>query len=421
MMRRAVRLTLLVLFLAATGLTAYLFWVAEQQSDRAAASMRTFDEAARAAMTRAGELRSAQQAYVVPGQGSDFWFGRSHTLQSDLKTKVSSLRAQATSSPAVTALETALGLLQDFEQMDVRAREFTRAAQDADAANLIFSDGLDLTRKIAEQLDAARTAELASGNALVASLRHRELFSVGAAAAAALLIVILLVPVREAPPIPLTLSITPQPDVERIAAEAPVDALPLERDWRPEPELEPELEPEPAPVPALGVEPGPLGPVEQEPTVNLPAVADLCTELAQVTDTRALPEMLGRAAMLLDASGIVLWIADPDGRELAPIVTHGYSPHVVTRLGIIGRDAQNVTAAAFRTSLMQTLPSGAESRGAVAVPLVTAAGCVGVMAAEVGHGGERRESTLAAAGIVAAQLATLVGPPSSRAARAEVG
>jgi hypothetical protein len=403
MMRRAVRLTLLVLFLAATGLTAYLFRVAEQQSDHAAAAMQAFGEAARTATAAAGELRSAQQAYVAPGQGPDFWFGRSHALQTDLKTRVSALRAQATSSPAVTALENALGLLQDFEQMDFRAREFARAAQDADASNLIFSDGLDLTRKISEQIDAARTAELGASTELVASLRRREMFSVGAAAAAALLIVILLVPVRDAQAAPVVMPVAALPDVERTVGETPMDALPIERDWRPEPEPEP-----PAQVAA-------------EAAVSLPAVADLCTELAQVTDTRVLPEMLGRAATLLDASGIVLWIADPDGRELAPIVTHGYSPHIVTRLGIIGRDAQNVTAAAFRTSLMQTMASDAASSGAVAVPLVTAVGCVGVMAAEVGNGGERRESTLAAAGILAAQLATLVGPPSSRAARAEVG
>jgi hypothetical protein len=55
------------------------------------------------------------------------------------------------------------------------------------------------------------------------------------------------------------------------------------------------------------------------------------------------------------------------------------------------------------------------SNGAIAVPLVAAAGCVGVMAAEVKNGGEQQEQLLAAASIVAAQLATLAGPPSARA------
>ena len=116
----------------------------------------------------------------------------------------------------------------------------------------------------------------------------------------------------------------------------------------------------------------------------------------------------------------MLWIADPDGRELSPIVTHGYSQQMVARLGTILRDAENVTASAFRTSLMQTVDTDAVSNGAIAAPLVTPAGCVGVMAAEMRHEGEKDSLKLAAAAIVAAQLATLVGPPSTRAqARAD--
>jgi hypothetical protein len=54
------------------------------------------------------------------------------------------------------------------------------------------------------------------------------------------------------------------------------------------------------------------------------------------------------------------------------------------------------------------------SAGAIAAPIVTPAGCVGVMAAEVLHDSERQNMKLAAATIVAAQLATLVGPPAAR-------
>jgi hypothetical protein len=163
-------------------------------------------------------------------------------------------------------------------------------------------------------------------------------------------------------------------------------------------------------------------PVPPVPFLDLDTVASLCTDLARVTDTHALPAILGRAAAVLDAPGIVLWIADPDGRELSPIVTHGYSPKMVTRLGTILRDDENVTASAFRTALTQTVDMDAVSNGAIAAPLVTPAGCVGVMAAEVRREGEKDSGKLAAAAIVAAQLATLVGPPSSRAqARADVG
>jgi hypothetical protein len=150
------------------------------------------------------------------------------------------------------------------------------------------------------------------------------------------------------------------------------------------------------------------------PAIDLPGVASLCSDLARVMDTQALPAILERAAAVLDAPGIVLWIADPDGRELSPIVTHGYSQQLVSRLGTILRDAENATASAFRTSLLQTVKTDAVSNGAVAAPLVTPAGCVGVMAAEVRNAGERDAAKLAVATIFAAQLATLVGPPSAR-------
>ena len=170
----------------------------------------------------------------------------------------------------------------------------------------------------------------------------------------------------------------------------------------------PEAEAEPEPEPAERLR------LRLAPTTDFAGVASLCADLARVVDTRALPSLLDRTALLLDASGIILWIADPDGRELNPIFAQGYPQQLVNRLGTIPRDAENATAAAFRTSLLQTVMADEISAGAIAAPLVTPGGCVGVMAAEVRHDSEREAATLAAATIVAAQLATLVGPPSAR-------
>ena len=170
----------------------------------------------------------------------------------------------------------------------------------------------------------------------------------------------------------------------------------------------PVLEAEAGPAPAESLR------LRLAPTTDFAGVASLCADLARVVDTRALPSLLDRTALLLDASGIILWIADPDGRELNPIFAQGYPQQLVNRLGTISRDAENATAAAFRTSLLQTVMADEISGGAIAAPLVTPGGCVGVMAAEVRHDSEREAATLAAATIVAAQLATLVGPPSAR-------
>jgi hypothetical protein len=167
---------------------------------------------------------------------------------------------------------------------------------------------------------------------------------------------------------------------------------------------------------SVGRPPSPAPP--ELPSLDLAAIAAICSDLARVGDTRAVPNLLERAARTLDAAGIVLWIADPDGRELSPIVVHGYSPQMASRLGTIQREAANVTASAYRTGLMQTVKGDAVSNGAIAAPLVGVGGCLGVMAVEMKNGGEQRETLLAAATIFASQLSTLVGPPSARS-RAE--
>ena len=403
MTKRAVRLALLVVFLAAMGVTAYLFWKAERHATAMAAAAATFDGSARDAMAHVADLRAAQQAYVAAGQGADFWFARTSALTDDLKARIASLKSEASAPATLTALDDAFGVLQDFEQMDRRAREFTRGRQMVLASDLIFADGLEVTRKVSEAIDQARVAEASSRSAAESAERRRQMYSFGAALAAATLVVLLLLPSgaakREAAEPVAT--VTPlAPPVPRDAADITLD---LDESW----------------APAQTARPSSAAPAalekETAPAVDLLKVAGICADLARLGDTRALPAVLERAAGILDASGIILWIADPDGRELAPIVTHGYPANLINRLGTIQRDAQNATAAALRTGLLQTVHADAVSNGAIAAPLVTAAGCVGVMAAEVRNGGEQHEPVVAAAGIVAAQLATLVGPPSSRA------
>ncbi len=249
------------------------------------------------------------------------------------------------------------------------------------------------------------------------------MYALGAAAAAALLAVLLLAPRPSDPEVLVT--------VDRRAGAAErgltfdLDGA-LDEGWSPPRKLTPQPSaPETAaPVPAqAAAEPTPVAvePVSATqrerpalPPFDLGTVASICTELARVADTQSLPAILERAAALLDASGIVLWIADPDGREMSPVITHGYPPQMVSRLGTLPGDAENATAAAFRTSLLQTVRASATAAGAIAAPLVTAGGCVGVMAAEMRNEGEKDASKLAAARIVAAQLATLVGPPAVR-------
>lgn len=277
--------------------------------------------------------------------------------------------------------------------MDLRARGLIRGRQLSQASDMIYADGLELTKKAADAIGRALLAETIAGDVQAAGEQQQQAMMLGAAAAIALLTLLLLVP-------------TPRAEPEPIAAPSM-----LPRDPRPEPPARAVAKPvaaEPPPQPAPQPRP------EPKPAVDLDRVAVLCRELARVPDTQALPALLERTAAVLDASGLVVWIADPDGRELSPVLIHGYPPALASRLGTIAKDAVNVTASAFRTGLLQTVKADAVSAGAIAVPLVAASGCVGVMAAEMRNGGEQQGPLLAAASIVASQLATLVGPPSAR-------
>jgi hypothetical protein len=306
------------------------------------------------------------------------------------------------------------------------------------ASDVIFADGVELTDAALAALERARAAEQAARAEAVELNDRRSLFAIAAGAASAVLVVLLLVP----SPAPRVVPAVPEPATSLRPIETPkpvaasTEAVEAEQWARAraalsEPAIVAAVAPEkaaaddtaagpaapPAPDEAVSVEaaekehaPAAFAP----PSTDFSGVASLCIDLARVVDTRALPSLLDRAAALLDASGIILWIADPDGRELNPIFAQGYPPQLVNRLGTIPREAENATAAAFRTSLLQTVMADEFSAGAIAAPLVTSGGCVGVMAAEVRHDGERQDLKLAAASIVAAQLATLVGPPAAR-------
>ena len=393
MSRLPVRVTLLFACVAAIGYSAFLLWSSETHIRLTDTTTRQFAAGSRAASLDVAELRAAQQAYVAVGQGQDFWFARVSALVKDLGGKVAGLKPSAATPEAVTALDDAMGALQDFEQMDRRARDYARGHQLTLASDLVFTDGFDLTKKAGGALERALTAELVARDADVGGLRRKQGLTLAGAAGVTTLGLLLLLPAGRP---------RQEPEIAAAPASAPAPAPAVSADAL-------------ADLQDFGVVARPVVPQAPVRTnVDLGGMAALCADLARIQDTRALPALLERAAAILHASGIVLWIADPDGRELAPIVLHGYPAHLAARFGTIPRDAGNVTAAAYRTGLLQTMKGDAISNGAVAAPLVTSGGCVGVMAAEMKDGGEQQDTLLASAAIVASQIATLVGPPAVR-------
>jgi hypothetical protein len=138
----------------------------------------------------------------------------------------------------------------------------------------------------------------------------------------------------------------------------------------------------------------------------LHGLADLGVEVARVANAAELGPLLERAAGLVGARGVVVWLASEDGQHLVAAMAHGYDAKVLGRMGAIGVGDQNLTAAAFRNRAAALADAHGAAPAAVAVPLMASTGVSGVLAAEIADG-HSIEHAAGVAAVIAGQLATL--------------
>lgn len=162
----------------------------------------------------------------------------------------------------------------------------------------------------------------------------------------------------------------------------------------------------PADVMASAVAVAPVAVVPTDP--DLLATANLCTQLGRLDKTSDVAPLLHEVVRILDAVGLVVWIWHPDTAELKPALAQGYSEKVISQLPPVRPDADNATAAAFRSAQACAVNGTSLTSGALVVPLITAAGCLGALAMELRHGGEHTGWVRALVTIFAAQLARIV-------------
>lgn len=322
-------------------------------------------------------LRAAQAGYVAAGQGPDFWMKRGSELASEIEIRISSLQAPSTSDEARAHYDAALAALTALATIDKKARTAIANGERLQASDLIFMDSSESTQRLTAELQAAGDVELAASAAQLASTRRLRLAATGAGLLVILgLAAFLAQRGRAAAPVA-----SPEPVVD-LSAWKPAEALKFDDAW-----------------PAQAV--------------NLKDAAEVCVDLARVLDGRDVQPLLERAAAVLDAKGLVLWVVDQSGLVLLPSLASGYPDRVLRKLGSLDTAADNPTSLAFRSMQAQMIHSPTVgSTGAIAVPLITASGCIGVLAAEVKKS-TPSDDTLSVARMFAAQLATFVVPTSS--------
>jgi hypothetical protein len=151
--------------------------------------------------------------------------------------------------------------------------------------------------------------------------------------------------------------------------------------------------------------------VHEESGVDFVALARLCTRLGRASDACDVIRGLEEAVRVMRAVGLVLWVSDAVGCDLAPVFVHGYTSDVTAQLGPVSSDSEAAIARAFRAAEARVVDPGETATGAVVIPLLTSSGCAGVLAIELRRGEERFECVHAAATILAAQLSTIVSAP----------
>jgi len=389
--------------LVAVGAAAFFLFQTEQQIARLKSTLRAFDDRAREASTALADLRVAQQAYVAEGQGVDFWMPKVASLHESLTGTLAALRQSPVSAEAGTALDEAVAAVAEFGAIDRRTRDYITGDEKLMAADVIFGDGREAAANATRQIETARLAEHQAADVVEAALRQKQALAAGAAAGFAVLVVLLLTPrprFEVEQTTTTSLSIAPA----RPTASVPTTAVPARA------------------APTAGATApraqAPQTSVATRHAIALKAAASLATDFGRVRDADEMTQLLGRAATLMDASGVVIWLGTTTGTELAPMLAHGYGAQALSRMPRMPRSADNAAAAAYRTGQMQIVlarPGG--NPGALVAPILAADGCIGALSAEIQGGGEASESVQALSTIVAAHLATVLA--ASRPAESE--
>ena len=326
---------------------------------------------------------------------------------------IDALRARLTElNPAATAagyrLDAAFEHLDKLAGAERRTHAYVRSGQLLAAGDVDLTDLRDMADAIGREVSAARQAMARTADSREGGMANKQSLLAGALMALWIVTLIMMVPVPPTAPVAAQVPAADVPVVvpeEAVVAATPapaaalLDNLPLRETPAPEEVRDP-------PSPVL---------MDQTPSAT-PLFQDirraLCLDLGRVSDAEELNPLLERAAELLEARGVVVWLLADNRQELIPAVAYGYDPQVLARLGPLTLTVDNLTASAFRTAAPAASGAAADHEAAVAVPILSPTGPSGVLTAEV-HASGDLDRAIAIASVIAAQLANLFPSPTT--------
>ena len=383
MRSRPAKLTLSALAWLALGAAAFFTVTVQQQIDHRRTALRAFEATARDAADALDDVQAGQQAYVVVGQDASEWMAKVATYLQTATNSIDTLRSTAQSLTAGPVLLDASTSLTQLATIDRAVRQHIASEDSQAAEDAVFSEATDAISSAVSNVEGAIEAEQQAADGFETAQRRTQVYALGGVAG---LVAIILALLGFAPSAAAgadeTEGVTPESDAfTALAHEAVFDRTPI--------------------APPLFAT-GHARPADD----SLDTLAALCTEFGRVRDAGQLKGLLERAAGVMNARGLIVWLGSTSGADLRPVLAHGYADATLARIRSVPRSADNAAATAYRTGDVQIEKSRPGiAQGTVVAPLLVADGCIGALTAEILDRGEESATTRALAQILAAQLA----------------
>lgn len=384
MHRRALRHGLVVLmFVAAAGAAAFA-WSVDQQLAAIATAEHSADSRFDTLVQSIARFDATQQLFDPSREPETDWFTRVRRLLSQIESEAKGLH---TSTAAASAARTFDDITGRVVAAVAKAEENLRDGRDLMATDLVQ----DEAKPGAEAMRAAviewRAAEGNATETARAALVQQLWMVLGGTLAFWTIGVLLLAPRQTvaAPAAAASLSILSDPAGD-LALAAPANV---------------------APVPSAP-------PPQEVPALDLVPAAELCADIARADSGEALAALVDRAADVIGAAGIVVWLEGGE-EALVPALTHGYGLQARTLLGALPLSEENVTTRAWHSGQLQWVEGDSRSRAALAAPMFQGARRTGVLAVELTNGSAAGPLPRALTSILAAQFATALSPQPAAA------
>ena len=194
MTRTSVRIALVLLLLAGVGAAAWQLYVLEKRRLDGLRTEQSLDALREQVLHAIDESRTAQQAYLAPGQGLDFWEAKFAEATADLTQGLAALRAEAGGqTAAVEALDAADRALKVYEGVDRKIRGFVVNGSILMAADAVYEDGIKTSGVMRSSIEQAHAALVGPARTSYDE-RQLQYMIAGAAAGGGILVSLLLLP-----------------------------------------------------------------------------------------------------------------------------------------------------------------------------------------------------------------------------------